>query len=56
MLTGLQKKELSIEYKIAQPDYSTLIDVINAWFALRIEKAPRKEAMQEHVVIIIHSN
>jgi hypothetical protein len=31
---------------MAQPDDSTLIDEIIAWFALRIKKGLRKEAME----------
>ena len=30
MLTGLQKKQLSIDYSIAQPDGRTPLDEINA--------------------------
>jgi hypothetical protein len=46
MLAGLQEKELSSEYKLLQPDGSTLIDEINALSALRIQKGQRKEAME----------
>jgi len=44
-LIALQENQWRIEYKITQPDGSTAIDEISAWFALRIESGPRKEVV-----------
>jgi hypothetical protein len=52
-ITVVQKKHLSIEYNIAQPDGSTSMDVINASFALSIKKGPREEIVEERVAMIM---
>jgi len=45
-LIVLRENQLRIEYKIAQPDGSTVIDERSAWFALRIKRGPRNEAVE----------
>jgi hypothetical protein len=52
MLSGLQEKQLSIEYKIVQADGSTPIKEINVWFFLRKKMVEqKKEAMEQRVAI-----
>ena len=43
MLSGLQEKQLSIEYNIVQADGSTPIKEINAWFFLRKKMVEQKK-------------
>jgi len=45
-LIALKENQPRNEYKITQPGGSTAIDEINAWFALRIKRGPRKQAVE----------
>lgn len=45
-LIALHETQPRIEYKLTQPDGSTAIDEISAWFTLRTKRAPRKEAVE----------
>jgi hypothetical protein len=44
---------LSIQCNTAEPDGSILADEIKAWFGVRIKKQPIKEAMEQHVNIMV---
>ena len=52
-ITAVQKKHLSTEYNIAQPDGSTPMDVINASIALSIKKGPKEEIVEERAAIMM---
>jgi len=56
LLGGWQKKQLFIKCNPGQPGGNTLINEIIIWFALRIKKALRKEAVEEVVTLMIDSN
>jgi hypothetical protein len=53
VITAAQKKHLSIEYNIAQPDGSTPMDVTNASFAPSITKGPREEVAEERAAMMM---
>jgi len=52
-LLGGWQKQFIIKCNAGQPGGSTLISEIIIWFALRIKKALRKEAMEENVTVMI---